>query len=217
MKNSKTKIGRLTQVAFRVVILISLTFIFHVKANAQIAVIAGGSYCNVRNDVFLQNKKPILAHNFGVSVQYYPFRKFDNLSVINEVIISQRGYQQDMDKDYVFRFNYLALPVLVNYAPLKQVSVNAGIELSKLLSTNIEQGNKTYNNFDLGLVLGLSCFNERRLSFYSRITHGLFPMLDYYTFDNLGNFTAEVHDLKNVCLSVGVKFKICNEKIYLHN
>jgi hypothetical protein len=216
MKYSKTNINCLTQAILQIVILIGLTFIIPVKSKAQVAIFAGGNYCSVRNEVFLENKKPITAYNLGVSFQYYPFKRFENISVLNELSFNQKGYQQDLDKNYSFRFNYLTLPILLNYAPFKCFSVQGGIELSQLISTNIEQGTKTYNDFDTGLVFGLSCFEGRRFSLYSRITYGLLPTLDYYAIDELGNFTGEIHDLKNVCLSVGIKFNIYNEKIYFH-
>ena len=108
------------------------------------------------------------------------------------------------------------MPILINYSLSTQISIQAGVELSTLISTNIEQGIKTYNNFDTGLALGINCFGDKRISCYSRLTYGLLPMLDYYEIDELGNFKNEIHDLKNVCLSIGIKVNLYNEKIQIH-
>ncbi|WP_423130026.1 outer membrane beta-barrel protein [Gaoshiqia sp. Z1-71] len=189
--------------------------LFSAKSHAQLAIVAGGNYATIRNNIPLENKKPITTYHYGLSVQYYPVKKLEKFSVINEIIFNQKGYQQDFEKNYLFRFSYLSLPVLINFAPLSFFSVQAGAELSKLMGTSVEQGKKTYNNFDAGLVFGFSCFDSRKLSFYSRMTYGIVPMLDYYSIDEIGNFTGEIRDLKNICLSVGIKFKLYNEKICL--
>jgi hypothetical protein len=104
----------------------------------------------------------------------------------------------------------------VNYSLSDNIAIHTGIELSTLITTNIEKGKETYKNFDLGLVFGLSCFNKKRISCFTRISYGLVPMLDYYEIDDLGNFSEEIHDLKNICLSIGFKINIYNEKIHLY-
>lgn len=210
MCNLKPTINILTRLIFQFVVVIGM--LSPVKSEAQIAFSVGGNYSNVRNEVLLKNKEPIFVSNLGVSVQYHPIKRFEKLSVINELNISQKGYQQNLDKGYAFEFNYLAFPVLVDYRLFKPLSVQGGCELSKLLSTSMAEGIHTYNNFDAGLVLGLSFHASRIVSFYARGIYGLVPMLDYCTFDELGNFTGKIHDLKNMCLSVGIKINIFNEK-----
>ena len=197
---------------FQTAILISLTFICNSVSNAQFAVMAGGNYSNVRNNTSLENKGPIAGYNMGLSYQYYPFRNARKISILNELVFNQKGYRQDFEKRYSSRFNYLSLPVLVNYSLSKDLAIHSGFEMSTLLSTNIEHGLKTYNIFDLGLVFGMSYFESRRLSCYSRFTYGLLPMLDYYNIDELGNFKNEIHDLKNICISIGIKCNLSNEK-----
>ena len=196
MRYLKTYIGIVTKLIFQIVLVISLILLSPLKSAAQVAVFGGGNYCTLRNNVFLKNKKPVIASDFGLSVQYHPIKQFEKLSVINELSISRKGYNQDLGATYVFRFNYLALPILINYKLLEPISIQAGVELSSLLSTSIRQGEKTYNNFDTGLSLGLSFQEGPIVSFYVRGVYGLLPMLDYYTFDELGNFTGKIHDLK---------------------
>lgn len=215
MRKSKINIKH-SRLFFQIVTIVSLIFFCHEKSKAQIAFVAGGNYSNIQSYLSLENKKPIIGYNFGVSVHYYPFKKFQKISMLNELDFVQKGYQQDFSENYSFRFNYLSLPILINYSLSTQISIQAGVELSTLISTNIEQGTKTYNNFDTGLVLGINCFGGKRISCFSRFTYGLLPMLDYYEIDELGNFKNEIHDLKNICLSVGIKVNLRNEKILLH-
>jgi hypothetical protein len=215
MKKPKINKNR-SRLIFQVVAIISFTFFCHDKLNAQIAFVAGGNYSNIRENIPLENKKPIIGYNLGVSFQYYPFKKFQKISLINELELVQKGYQQNFAENYSFRFNYLSFPVLINYSLSTHMSIQAGLELSTLISTTIVQGIKTYNNFDTGLVLGINFFNSKRINGYSRLTYGLLPLLDYYEIDELGNFNNEIHDLKNICFSVGIKANLYNEKIQFH-
>ena len=198
---------------FKLFALCWLFFVFVLKTEAQIAVIGGVNFSNVRSDVSLENKDGLTAYHFGVSVQYYPIKSLEKLSLTNEVIFSQKGYQQSFAEDYTFRFNYLALPVLVNYTPHPFFSVQGGVELSQLASTNIKRGMKTYRHFDTGLVLGISVFDNSRVSFYTRATYGLRYMLDYVLIDEMGNFDGDINDIYNVCFSAGIKIKLRDEKI----
>jgi len=216
MRTPKINIEPIVQLTLQIVLFISLTFVCSINSKAQIAIIAGGNYSTIRSNVNLENKGPIIGYNFGLSFQYYPFKNIQKLSILNELEYIQKGYQQDFEKKYSFKFNYLALPILISYSVSKNLSIHTGVELSDLITTNIKQGTKTYNNFDLGLVLGLNCLIDKRLSCYSRLTYGLIPMVDYYEIDELGNFKSKIHDLKNISATIGIKFNLYNEKILLH-
>ena len=137
MRKSKININH-SRLIFQIVVIISLTFFCQKKLKAQIAFVAGGNYSNIRENISLENKKPIIGYNFGVAVQYYPFKKFQKISMLNELEFVQKGYQQDFTENYSFRFNYLSLPILLNYSLSTQISIHAGVELSTLISTNIE-------------------------------------------------------------------------------
>lgn len=216
MKNFKIKKYPLLSKLSQILIFTVFVMFFSTESKAQVAVHASANYNNIRSAISLANKEPRLGFSFGLSLQYYPLKKFNKVSLINEINYSLKGYQQNFDRKYDFRFTYLAFPILINYDLSDNVSVYTGVELSELITTNIEQGKETYNNFDLGLVLGLSFLTKSRISFYSRLTYGITPMIDYYEIDELGNFNREIHDLKNICLSIGFKFKIQNEKIRLY-
>jgi hypothetical protein len=200
------------------VILALLAFLlgtFH--ANAQIAFTAGGNISTIGHEIALKNVKPSFNTQVGFSLQLYPSGKWQRISVLAEPNLVRKGYRQTLDeKSYSFEFNYLSLPVLMNYSLSERISINSGLEFDKLFSTNIRQGMKTYNRFDVGIVAGINCHLSGRFSLYSRFAYGLVPLLDYYEIDELGNFKKELHDLKNRSLTVGIKFNLSNEKIRLY-
>lgn len=200
----------------RSIVTFLLSLLLFSNTVAQISFIVGANYCGIRNNNLLENQKPIFTYQFGYAIQYYPFKSLPNLSIQNELLFSQKGYQQDLDKNYVFHFNYISLPVLLNYTPVSFLTINTGVEFSGLLYTNIQEGTKTYNNNDVGLVLGISCIEKHMISLYSRVTYGLIPMLNYYSIDKLGNFTGRIHDLRNICFTIGIKFNFYNEEIHLY-
>ena len=188
-------------------------FIFAAPASAQVTFIGGLNYSYLRNNNLLENQKPILSYHFGGSVRYYPLKRYPKISLQNELIFNTKGYRQYLDREYTFRFNYISLPILINYALTEDVSVHTGVEFSGVVSSNIKRYRETYNEPDIGIVLGFSCFERSEISFFSRMTYGLLPILDYDAMDRVGNFTGKIHDLKNMCLSVGMKIKMSNEKI----
>ncbi len=195
---------------------IVLLLLVYNNATSQISIKDGMNCCNVRNNQLLQNQQPLFTFHTGFSARFYPFRNMPNLSIQHELLFNRKGYRQNLDKHYIFQFSYVSFPTLLCYTPVEFLSISAGVEFSRLLSTNIREGTETYNRHDIGVILDISYFDNRRIGIYTRITYGLVPMLDYYAFDELGNFTDEIHDLKNICLSVGIIMKIHHAKIPLY-
>lgn len=193
-------------------LLVGFILISTYVSKAQFAFVGGLNYSNERNNNLLENQKPIISYHFGACFRFYPIKKLKTISLQNELIFNQKGYKQVLDRTYTFLFSYISMPVLINYALTENFSINTGIEFGGLLSSNIKRRTETYNDFDIGLILGFTCFEKSNVNFYSRVTYGLLPILDYYAIDKLGNFTGEIHDLKNICLSVGMKIKLYNEK-----
>ena len=195
------------------IIILGIGFLFSIDASAQISILGGGNLNTVNSDVELKNKESLIGYHFGSQLQYYPVKKWEKWSLINEFIFIKKGYVQQFEKAYNFHFNYLALPILVNYSPISFLSVQGGVELSKLASTNVKYGLDTYNTFDVGLAFGITAFDNRRIGIYSRVTYGLSPMLEYVQMDEMGNFIKEINDIHNFSYSLGIKIKLLNERI----
>lgn len=194
-------------------VLLIFLVVFTVRAEAQLAIHSNLAYSNIRNDISIENKEALLGYNYGISIQYYPFRNTEKLSLINELNISRKGYRQKFEEEYEFKFNYLSFPVVLDYSLTDNVSLQTGLEPSWIIDSNVEELKDTYNKFDLALILGASFFNQKRWSLYTRFTYGVLPMLDYQEIDDLGNFKDEVHDLKNISVAIGIKINISNEKV----
>jgi|GEM_PF-1190685 hypothetical protein len=216
MKIKKLKTVRCPIPIFLVTWLIGLVILSFGKLHAQVAMMAGGHYSSIRDNIPIQGKSAIPGYNIGFSLQYSPFKGWESLSLIHELNFVKKGYRQRLDKNYFYRFNNLSLSVLGDYAIAKPISLQGGIEFAKVTSSNIKYWKKTYNDFDIGLIVGINMKIYKNLSLYSRLTYGLLPMLDYYDIDEMGNFKKEIHDVKNITYTIGIKLNISNEKNKTH-
>jgi len=176
----------------------------------------GMNLSNVMDNHLLDNHEFNLLCHTGASVRVYPFKNTPKFSFETEFLLNVKGYKQHFDSTYIFRSLYCSVPLLARYSLAKNITIDAGVELSRLFSTNIKQGKKTYNNLDIGIILGFTFFENRMINMYSRVTYGLLPMLDYYSFDKLGNFTGNIHDIRNLNISLGIKINSSNEKILVY-
>lgn len=91
------------------------------------------------------------------------------------------------------------------------MSIQTGVEEKILISTDLQKGLDTYNNEDVGALAGINLFENYWINLYIRFSYGIVPMLNYESFDALGNFTGHIHDLHNTYLLVGLKIKLFNE------
>ncbi|MBX2966397.1 MAG: PorT family protein [Cyclobacteriaceae bacterium] len=180
-------------------------------AYSQVGIVGGVNYSFMRNSV-LENDEPAYTWNLGANVELSP-KTWKKFSIETRIMFIQKGYRQYADKWYTFHFDYLSVQPTINYSPVKQLSVDAGIDISGLINANVIKWADTYNLTDAGVVFGVSAFRHKRISLYSRIIYGLTPMLEYHAIDEMGNFTGEIKDLKNTCIQVGVRINIYHEKL----
>lgn len=193
-----------------------LALLYSADSLAQIYTLAGANLSRVRDNDLIQNKKFQLGTQLGVGVKYYPSPKCKRLSLINEIQYNGKGYEQQLDKKYRIKFNYLSAPFLLNYDVVSNFSLHGGLEPSLLFTTNIEQGTQTYKKYDVGVVLGASAFDNQTVSLYTRVSYGMVPILSYHKMDKMGNIVENISDVKNLCFSVGLKINFRNEKIKLY-
>lgn len=64
----------LSRLTFKIALFLGLIFLSATELKAQIAVVAGGNFSNIRNSTAIENKEAILGSHLGASIQYYPFR-----------------------------------------------------------------------------------------------------------------------------------------------
>lgn len=198
------------------ILLLSLLIITAINNTyGQLAIKGGANYCIERSD-YIQNTRSIVTSFMSLSLRYYPFNNIKNLSLQNELFFTKRGYDQDLNSTYKLRINYLSFQLLGNYLFKDFVSLNAGVEFNRYVSSSVKRGYKTYNKWDIGLVTGLDFFENKQISPYIKVIYGLLPAFDYYHIDELGNFTGEFEDLRFTNISVGLKVKLYNEKILIY-
>ncbi len=184
---------------------------------SQVSIVGGANFNNVRNNDLLENQSASVGFHMGGKFRFYPFAGNRDIGIQTGLMLTQKGYRQDLDEDYKFSFYYFSLPILGNYSVNENFSVQGGFELSQLVNTNVEKGTETYNNFDMGIVIGASALDDHVIGLHTKLYYGLLPMLDYYKFDKYGNFTSDITDLKNINIQLGININIFHEKILFNN
>lgn len=178
---------------------------------AQVKVFTGISYTGVRNNV-LEDEEAIYSWYAGGGISLTP-QGWNKFSIGLNGMLSRKGYKQYADTWYTFYFHYVSFQPVIEYSPAGLFSLEAGVDVSALVYTNVKSGMATYNHFDCGLIFGFTVFNNKRIAFYSRFIYGLVPMLTYDKIDAMGNFTGEINDLKNTSLLFGIRVNIYHEKV----
>lgn len=181
----------------------------------------GGNISDVRHDKLLLNEngipnnKPLPGYFTGLSFQFYPFHSQDKISFIIDVLFNKKGYKQQLlDTTFVRRLNYISLPLQVNYDFTSRFSMNTGVEFSALMLpiTVFKEYDNSYRQSDISLTIGANYRVSDECNLFTRFNYGVYPILDYYKIDNIGNIIP-VKDIRNINLMIGVKFNIIYEKI----
>lgn len=212
---------KITKLSFLVVLLFLV--LSSNSAKAQLGFFIGGNISDVRHDKLLLNEngipnnKPLLGYFTGLSFQFYPFHSQDKISFVIDVLLNRKGYkQQSQDTTFVRSLNYVSLPLQVNYDFTSRFSMNTGVEFSALMLpiTVFKEHDNSYRQSDISLTIGANYRVSDECNLFTRLNYGVYPILDYYKIDNIGNITP-VKDVKNINLMIGVKFNIIYEKIKL--
>lgn len=180
----------------------------------QFEILGGANYAFVRHQ-YLPNAQPIFASQWGFGITVNPKRDWQKISVTSNVVLTTKGYEQQLNQDYEFRLLYVGLQVILNYNVSKAVALQGGVELSGLESSSFYNSIDNYRSNDVGILVGVVFFSEKQLSFFAQSTLGLLPLIDYYDIDAAGNFNGRIRDVRNTCLTVGLKFKLIKRKFYV--
>jgi len=152
------------------------------SSQAQIALLGGINFCWMRNNNLLQQQEVLVSPHFGTSIQYYPFKNAPEISLENGFLFNTKGYHLKIDKNYYFRLRYYSFPFLLNYSITENLKISSGLEFNYLSSTNVEQGTKTYNRFDMALVAGVEGWNTHAVNPYFRCSYGFFSCAELLYF-----------------------------------
>src|SRR6056297_1649481 len=83
---------------------------------SQISITGGANFNTVRNSDLLENQSPEIGFHLGGKFRFYPFAGNRNIGLQTGIMLTQKGYRQDLDENYKFSFYYFSLPILGNYA-----------------------------------------------------------------------------------------------------
>jgi hypothetical protein len=172
----------------------------------SIEALAGANQSFVRNKV-LTGDGPSYGLHFGISARYF-FQKNNKLSLGMSLLHSQKGYRQKDFVQYDPTFFYGGWQTLVFYKFHSSIAAYGGLEVSWLNDVNVTEGLSTYQHNDLGLVTGLRFFDSKGVSINTQMVCGFKPVLHYHEFDKYGNIAGSIKDLKNLCISIGIAYKV---------
>jgi hypothetical protein len=195
------------------IIFVFLLLLVH-NSFAQTEIFGGANYAFVREHSLPQTQ-PTWGSQWGIGLTVHPVRKWQSVSLTFNGILTIKGYKQIVNETYRFELLYAALQILGNVKVSPQMRIQMGVELSDLQGSSVPNTTTNYRKKDIGLVAGIEVFSEKRVSLFTQGTLGLKPMIDYYEIDANGNFNGRILDVRNTCLTVGLKFKIYNEKYYV--
>jgi hypothetical protein len=111
-----------------------------------------------------------------------------------ELLFSGEGQRYwNAGQEYTLALNYIRVPVMFQYFPVKQLYLEFGPQLGFLASANLKgtdgyrvNVSRDYNKTDVGLNLGIGVNATRRLGFNFRYCIGLSDITpnDNYTYSN---------------------------------
>jgi hypothetical protein len=179
---------------------------------SQIFILGGFNRNYIKQDYLAGNVEGVSNYHFGAAWSMRPVKNLSYLSIERQFLFLWKGYKQSVGTtDYEAELLYLSFPFIIKYS-YRFVSLQTGISLDLLTFTSDVKyaESSKFNNFDSSLIIGFDLFEQKRLGFYARYCIGLTQILDYYSFDKLGNFTGEIQDIKNRNFLLGLKLRLSN-------
>lgn len=146
------------------------------------------------------DQKPLVGFHLGVYGQI-PLGK--HFYLIPEMQYSQRGTKDSFGS---LKVNYLEMPTLFSYAPVKWINIDAGPTVGLNL-TNITSGVKGYDTFDLAISGGLRFNVHEKISIIGRYNYGINAITEVH-FRDINNNPDGTAKMYNRNVQLGISFKI---------
>lgn len=180
---------------------------------AQVGMMVGTNYSNVRHDGLLGKTQGQMSLHLGANIEVVPIRGIPNLSLRTDLILVQKGYTLLID-DSKYRANleYGSFAPMIKYAIFEDFSIHSGVEFNRLMDSNVGE-DITFRKNEKAVFFGFDVFNSKRLSFYTRASFGLTPVLDYYDIDPIEGIQGRISDLYTTTIMLGLQLNIHHEKI----
>lgn len=197
---------------------IALFFIVICPASAQVSfgAKAGINVSGMHYDDLSLDFKNLVGLQAGVLAQV---KLCDRFVLRPELLYSSKGYKLEKSETLPIgltnRLNYIALPILAGYSPVKGLQVLAGPEFAYLVAarakTNIGTNDvtDTYKKFDIGIAGGVAYTFYKGLGAEVRYTHGLIKNTEYILKDQFGNAVGTYKSGLNRSFQAGVFYLLC--------
>jgi hypothetical protein len=130
---------------------------------------------------------------------YFNSRLNAQWSIQPELLYSGQGQQYRVfNNEVTLALNYLQIPMMFQFRPLKQVYLEVGPQLGFLLAANVKDDDDknevddNYKKTDLGLNFGAGFMATQRLGFYARYCIGLSDINDAPIIGDLYNRVGQI-------------------------
>jgi hypothetical protein len=126
---------------------------------------------------------PFLRLQLGVYAKYTLNK---SLALQGELLYAEKGVKIDFkspSSDVKETYQYISMPLLINYSPLKRLMVLTGPEVSYLAQAKINGTNfgdlDTQKRVDFSWILGIGINFTEKISMDVRYFYGIRPVVDY--------------------------------------
>jgi hypothetical protein len=145
------------------------------------------------------------------------FRLKEKIYLITELQFSQRGatINDPQNSNTRINLNYIDLPILISYQPIKKINIDLGPNVSFKTSAVATSGSTTNNvdfiydkSVDFGISTGLRFNMSDKVSFIGRYYYGLSPVEEASYADANNNRTTIT--FVNRTLQFGLSYRLVN-------
>lgn len=180
---------------------------------SQVGLFLGAGTSYVTHDQKIQGAQNSFHPYVGASVELPPFQNNSRFSLRESFVFNFKGYKQEsLGLTYVNRFLYSSIQSQILCELWPYLGVFAGMEVSFLIP-NENQRDLDYRKIDLGWQVGIDLFKRNLFGAMLSYTHGLLPQLEYYDFDEFGNFNGRRKGIFHHAFVISVHYKIYEDEI----
>jgi len=186
------------------------TVSFLAKSQVDFGIKSGINLNQLKSDAYLvsggknSTKNSSVAFHVGVFVDISLNKRF---SLTGEIQYSRRG------DDFSKNANYLEIPIIATYKPIRIIGIQLGIGPGVFLSSESNYGFKS----DLGLLSGINIKLSNRINFLVRYSYGLTPTIlrepPGLTYNGI-TLDSEIKEIKayNNAAQIGICVRLTNPK-----
>lgn len=151
------------------------------------------------------SSKSAIGYNLNAAIIY---SSGGVLGISAEPGLIRKGYiQESVGNDYHFKFNYLALPIMLRFRIVEKLTLGIGAEASYLMSAKVNSYSSklNYEDIDVSAIAGIDYSLARRLDIALRYSYGLLPLDEITGANEVGLETGKLKTY-NTALSLSLRY-----------